>query len=130
MGRPIASAFVETFERVLSPKADPGRERLTRPPLARDSWVLGGAPAARMREAHKFTRANDFCHLSALLRNFFATTSSPPRSGAARTETGTGAVAFQASTNPKPTKAQGIISPSETKRFAEQVVSRWNHYER
>jgi hypothetical protein len=33
--------------------------------------LLGGAPAARMREAHKFTRANDFRHLSAHLRNFF-----------------------------------------------------------
>jgi hypothetical protein len=40
-------------------------------PLARDRWVLGGAPAARMREAHKFTRANDFRHLSALLRELF-----------------------------------------------------------
>jgi hypothetical protein len=131
MGRPIASAFVATFERVPFRRLTLVGRRLTTPPLATgDRWVLGGAPAARMGEAHKFTRANDFRHLSALFRNFFAATSSPPRSGAARTETGSRAVAFRASTKPKAHESAGIISPSETKRFVEQVVSRWNPYER
>ena len=39
--------------------------------LSQGQLGAGGAPAARMREAHKFTRANDFRHLSALLRELF-----------------------------------------------------------
>ena len=40
------------------------------------------------------------------------------------------AVSFRPARRPKTAKTKGIVSPSETKRFAGWVLSHWNHYMR
>jgi hypothetical protein len=76
------------------------------------------SPGTGRRRAHKVTRANDSNGLAALLCNFF-------RSALQLDLTGR-AVRFGQKTR----NNEALISPCETKRFAEEVVSYWNHYER
>lgn len=97
---------------------------------------------------HKFTRANDFIGLSAVLRTFRVFAAAPSRNAvghrrqrrrrdlprnpkvARRLRPSLPPVWRVAPWSRHNKKCRGIISRGETKRFAVRAVSHWNHYER